>query len=206
MAATTPTRRQRLDLDGGSQAGRSVDRRAGLRLIGLLVAIMWAQEVLDAILPARLDDLGIEPRDPDGLPGIVLAPFLHVGFGHLLANTVPFAAMGAVIALSGVARVLSVTAIVTLVSGLGVWLTGSEGSVHLGASGVVFGFALYLIARGVFARSIMQLGVGIAVVALFGGSLLFGLVPQAGVSWQAHLFGAIGGVLAARVLARRRGR
>ncbi len=177
-----------------------VDRRAGLRLVGLLVAVMWLEEVLDAVLPARLDSLGIEPRDPDGLAGIVLAPFLHVGFGHLLANTVPFAAMGAVIALSGAARVAVVTAIVALVSGVGVWLTGGAGSVHLGASGVVFGYALYLIARGVFAQSLTQLLVGIVVVALFGGSLLVGLVPTPGVSWQAHLFGAIGGVLAARLL------
>lgn len=202
--ASVPSPRRRIDLAGGRTQRQGADRRTGLRLVALLLVVMWLSEVLDAVLPARLDELGIEPRDGDGLAGVALAPFLHVGFGHLLANTVPFAAMGAVIAFGGALRVAAVTAIVALISGLGTWLTGGAGTVHLGASGVVFGFATYLIARGVFARSLLQLAVGVVVVALFGGSLLLGLVPQAGVSWQAHLFGAVGGVAAARVLAPRR--
>jgi membrane associated rhomboid family serine protease len=134
----------------------------------------------------------------------VLAPFLHGGFGHLASNTVPFLVMGALIALSGLRRVLAVTVIVALVSGLGTWLIAPSTSLHIGASGVVFGYAGYLVARGLFDRRLRYLATGVLVALLYGSSLLLGLVPQEGISWQAHLFGAIGGLVAARVLARRR--
>jgi membrane associated rhomboid family serine protease len=180
-------------------------RTDGLILVAAMVAVMWGEEVVDAILGGRLDRWGIEPRDPDGLTGIVLAPFLHGGFGHLISNTVPFAVMGATIALGGLARVLAVTAIVAVVSGAGTWLIGPENSVHIGASGVVFGYATYLISRGLFNRDLLQAATGVVVGAIWGTALLSGLAPQPGISWQGHLFGAIGGILAARLLARRRG-
>lgn len=179
------------------------DRRRGILLVGALAALMWLSEIVDVVLSGRLDGLGIEPRSVDGLTGVVLAPFLHVGFGHLASNTVPFLVMGAIIAFSGLRRVLAVTAIVTLVSGLGTWLIAPAATVHLGASGVVFGFAAYLTFRGLFDRRWHYLAIGLVVALLYGTSLLFGLVPQAGISWQAHLFGALGGVLAARVLRQR---
>jgi membrane associated rhomboid family serine protease len=169
-----------------------------------MVALMWILEGVDAAVDHRLDRYGIEPRDTDGLDGIVAAPFLHVGFGHLIANTVPFVVMGVVIALEGPLRLLAVTAIVGLTSGLGTWLVAAEGSIHIGASGIVFGYATYLIARGVFNRRATELAVGLAVALIWGGALLGGLEPQRGISWQGHLFGAIGGVVAARALARER--
>jgi membrane associated rhomboid family serine protease len=175
-----------------------------LQLLLALVLLMWMLEVVDTGLDNRLDRYGIVPRDPDGLDGVVAAPFLHVGFGHLIANTLPFVAMGLVIALEGVWRLAGVTAIAAAVSGLGTWLVAPAGTVHLGASGVVFGYATYLIARGVFNRRAAELGVGVVVVVLWGGALLAGLEPQEGISWQGHLFGAIGGVVAARVLSERR--
>ena len=178
----------------------------GLRVVGLMVALMWLLEVVDAIAGHRLDRYGIHPRSTQGLAEVVSAPFLHLGFGHLIGNTVPFAVMGAVIALSGAARVLVVTTVVALVSGLGVWLTAGSGSVTLGASGLVFGYAAYLLARGFFNRNVLQLAVGAVVGAVFGISLLVSLLPHSGVSWQGHLFGALGGVLAARLLARDRER
>ena len=131
------------------------------------------------------------------------APFLHVGFGHLLSNTIPFVVMGLVIATEGARRLLSVFAIVALVSGLGTWLVAPEGTIHVGASGVVFGFSTYLIARGWFNRRPGQIAIGLVVVVLWGGVLVAGLQPREGISWQGHLFGAIGGVVAANVLARR---
>jgi membrane associated rhomboid family serine protease len=134
----------------------------------------------------------------------VLAPFLHDGFLHLLSNTVPFAVMGALIALSGAARVLAVTAIVGLVSGIGTWLLGGDGTIHIGASGIVFGYATYLMARGLLSRRPAQVGVGLAVALLWGTAFLGGLLPSPGISWQAHVFGAVGGVVAARALDRRR--
>jgi membrane associated rhomboid family serine protease len=169
-----------------------------------LLALMWVSEVIDVAADHSLDQYGIEPRETDGLTGIAAAPFLHAGFGHLIANTIPFVAMGMVIAFQGLGRVLTVTAIVALVSGLGTWLTAPANTLHIGASGVVFGYATYLIARGFFNRDLLQLGVGIVVVAIWGTALLGGLQPQEGISWQGHFFGAVGGVLAAWLLAGRR--
>jgi membrane associated rhomboid family serine protease len=173
------------------------------KILLALVAVMWAVEVVDVILDNRLDLYGIEPRELDGLDGVVAAPFLHAGFGHLLANTIPFAVMGFVIAFEGARRLLAVFAIVALVSGLGTWLVASEGSLHIGASGVVFGFATYLVARGWFNRRVSQIAIGLVVALVWGGVLLGGLQPREGISWQGHLFGAIGGVVAASALSRR---
>ena len=185
-----------------SRLGR--DRSNALLLVVVMVALMWVLEVVDVVADGRLDAYGIHPRDTDGLPEIVSAPFLHAGFGHLISNTVPFAAMGAVIALGGLARVALVTLIVALVSGLGTWLVASPNSVHLGASGLVFGYATYLAARGIFSRRLADFAVGAIVAAIWGIGLLQGLLPQERISWQAHLFGAIGGLLAASALTRRR--
>ncbi len=174
----------------------------GLLLVAAMATLMWVLEVGDAILPGTLDRFGIRPRDADGLGGILAAPFLHGGFGHLISNTVPFLAMGAVIALGGLMRVFAVTAIVALVSGLGVWLFAGSNTITIGASGVVFGYATYLIGRGFFDRRPIHLVVGVLVGLVWGGALLGGLLPERGISWQAHLFGAAGGVVAARGLAR----
>lgn len=176
------------------------DRGAGTRLVLGMVALMWVLEVVDSLTGHPLDAFGIRSRDADGLAGVVIAPFLHFGFGHLVANTVPLVVMGLVIALGGALRVLAVTVITALTSGIGIWLIGPGSSITAGASGVVFGYATYLVARGVVARSVLHLAVGAAVVAILGAGLLAGLLPQAGVSWQGHLFGAAGGVLAARLL------
>jgi membrane associated rhomboid family serine protease len=178
------------------------DRTAGFLLVAALVAVMWAVEVVD-LVAGDLDAAGIRPRDPEGLVGVVLSPFLHGGFGHLIANTIPFAVLGAGIALGGLVRVATVAAVVTVVGGLGTWLTAPDGTIHIGASGLVFGFASYLVARGAYSRRALHLAGGLVVLALYGSTLLLGLVPTPGVSWQGHLFGAVGGVLAARVLHQR---
>jgi membrane associated rhomboid family serine protease len=177
--------------------------RQGLVLVAAAAALMWLVEIVDQAANARLDRHGIEPRDPDGLVGIVTAPFLHGGFDHLLSNTVPFLVLGAAIAIGGAARVLAVMAIIAVVGGLGTWLVAPSGTIHIGASGIVFGFAAYLAVRGLYSRSIGQIALGVLVLAVWGTTLLQGLVPTEGVSWQGHLFGAIGGVLAARALHRR---
>jgi membrane associated rhomboid family serine protease len=171
------------------------------KILLALVALMWAVEVVDVIADHQLDQYGIEARDPQGLDGIVTAPFLHVGFGHLISNTIPFVIMGLLIAVEGARRLVAVFAIVALVSGLGTWIVAPEGSIHVGASGVVFGFATYLIARGWFNRRTSQIAIGLVILVIWGGVLVGGLQPREGISWQGHLFGAIGGVVAARVLA-----
>ena len=179
-------------------------RFEGARIVLALLAAMWAFEIVDVALDNRLDRYGIEPRDPDGLFGVVAAPFLHAGFGHLLANSIPFVVLGLLIALQGLGRVVAVTAIVMVVSGLGTWLVAPAGTIHIGASGVVFGYATYLLARGLFNRRAVEVLIGVGVAAVWGTALLGGLMPQEGVSWQGHFFGAVGGVIAAWVF--RKGR
>lgn len=178
-------------------------RRSGLLFVLALAALMWLSEFVDALLGGELDSYGIEPGDSDGLTGIAAAPFLHGGFAHLVSNTLPFVVMGCAIALSGLVRVVSVTLIVIVVGGLGTWLVAPAGTVHIGASGLVFGYSTYLISRGAFNSNALELAMGAVVALLWGGALLAGLVPRAGVSWQGHLFGALGGVVAAWLLARR---
>lgn len=180
---------------------RSGDRTRGLIFIAAFAAVMWAVEIVD-LVAGDLDSAGIRPRDAEGLVGIALAPVLHGDFGHLAANTMPFLVLGAAIALSGLARVVAVTAIVALVGGLGTWLTAPSATVHIGASGIVFGYATYLIARGIYSRRALHLGAGVVVALIYGTTLLFGLVPTPGVSWHGHAFGAVGGIVAAWALHR----
>jgi membrane associated rhomboid family serine protease len=182
---------------------RSTSREQGIVFVFGMLALMWVLEVFDQATSANLDQYGIKPHHLVGLVGIATAPFLHAGFTHLMGNTVPFLVLGVGVALSGLARVVAATAIIAVIGGLGTWLFASSNSVHIGASGIVFGYAAYLIARGLFSRKMLHLAAGIAVMALYGTTLLFALVPTDGISWQGHLFGAVGGVFAARILDRR---
>jgi membrane associated rhomboid family serine protease len=163
----------------------------------LFVAVLWAVEAVDTVLGGRLDHYGVRPRTDDGLVGVLFAPLLHGGFGHLLANTVPLVVLGFLVLLHGLGRWLQVTAVVWVVGGLGTWLTGAPGSVHIGASSVVFGWLAYLILIGFLNGRVAQIAVGVLVLVMYGGLLWSVLPGTAGVSWQGHLFGAVGGVLAA---------
>jgi membrane associated rhomboid family serine protease len=169
-----------------------------------MLAVMWGEEVVDTVAGGRLDRFGIRPRQLIGLEGIVFSPFLHAGWGHLIANTIPFLLLGAAITLGSTTRFVQVTLIVGLISGLGVWLIGPGNSVHIGASGLVFGYLTYLVSRGFFARKISYLLGGLLAMALYGG-VLWGLLPAPGISWEGHLFGAIGGVAAASLIHGQRG-
>jgi len=189
------------------QLGRRYPRqRDGLLALAALVAIMWAVEVVNLLDSYRLDSDGIVPRSVGHLDGILFAPFLHASVAHIVGNTIPFVILGFAIALAGARRLLEVTLLVAVVSGLGVWLIAPAHSDTVGASGVVFGYATYLISRGLFNRHIGEVALGAVVLVLFGGALLSDLVPHPGISWQAHLFGGIGGVLAASAFARSRQR
>ncbi len=133
----------------------------------------------------------------------MFAPLLHGGWAHLVANTIPLLVLGFLLALSGVRTWVSVTAIVWIVSGLGVWLFGGANSVHIGASGLVFGWLVHLMVRGIFARHLGQIALGLVVFVVYGG-VLWGVIPgRPGISWQGHLFGALGGAIAAWLLAPR---
>ena len=178
----------------------------GLTLLLGIVAFMWLVEVVNALTGGRTldNDGGIYPRNIDHLWAILTAPFLHVSFAHLIDNTVPFVFMGVIIALRGAWRLALVTLIVILVGGLGTWLVAPGGTVTVGASGVVFGYATYLFTRGLFDRSWLEILTGIIVGVVWGGALVSSVVPHNGISWQAHVCGAVGGVVAAWLLAGRR--
>ncbi len=167
------------------------------QVILAFVALLYVLEAVDTALGHRLDGGGVRPREVDGLDGILFAPLLHAGWQHLESNTLPLLVFGFLILLAGVARWLSVTAVVWLVGGVGVWLTGPSHSLHLGASVLALGWLVYLLVRGVFSRRVSQVLLGLVLLLLYGG-LLWGVLPnQPGVSWQGHLFGALGGALAA---------
>jgi membrane associated rhomboid family serine protease len=167
-----------------------------------MVAVMWLVELIDLLPHTPFDRWGIRPRSVRGLTGIVASPFLHDGFGHLIGNTIPFLVLGCVIAASGVQRFVQVTVIVGVIAGVGTWLVGPTHTIHIGASGLVFGYLSYLVTRGFFERHVGQIVIGL-IVLVFYGSILWGLFPRPGISWQGHTFGAIGGVVAAWVIHRK---
>jgi membrane associated rhomboid family serine protease len=166
-------------------------------VIVAFVALLYGVELVDSLVGHRLDGFGVRPRQEDGLDGIAFAPLLHLGWGHLLANTLPLLVFGFLILLAGVTRWLAVTAVVWVVGGVGTWLTGQPDSVHIGASVLAFGWLVYLLLRGVFSRRAGQVLLGLVLLLVYGGLLLGVLPGQPGVSWQGHLFGAVGGGLAA---------
>ncbi|MGW5053420.1 rhomboid family intramembrane serine protease [Actinokineospora sp. NPDC004072] len=168
---------------------------------GALTLLLYLIELVDVAVPADLDTNGVVPRSVSGLDGIVWMPFLHGGWGHLLGNTLPFAVLCFLVMAGGIGQWIAVTATIWVVSGVGVWLTAAPGSVTVGASGIIFGWMLFLLVRGIFTRSFRQLAVAVALLA-YWGTMLFGVLPgDARISWQAHLFGALGGVLAAWLVA-----
>lgn len=173
-------------------------------ILAVIVALIWVIEFVDLILwGVNLDQFGIRPRTWFGLRNVFVAPFLHYGFGHLVANTVPFLILGWFVILRGVNEFFRVSLIAALVSGLAIWLLGGPRTVHLGLSGVIFGYLGYLLCRGYFERSAFSLILAILALLLYGGMLWGLLIWQPGVSWLGHTFGFLGGGLAAYRLANR---
>lgn len=172
--------------------------------LGGFVALIWAIGIVDFVLGGALNVYGIWPHHIIGLRGILFAPFLHGSLGHLIANTIPFVVLGWFVMLRETRDFFVVSAITMLVSGLGTWFLGSPNSVHIGASGLIFGYLGFLLLRGYFERNFPSILLSLVVGFLYGGTILGVLPTQPGISWQGHLFGFIGGVIAARLLARKR--
>jgi membrane associated rhomboid family serine protease len=174
-------------------------------ILGGIVALMWIIEIIDIfVFHGRLKIYGVHPHSISGIWGILYMPFLHGGFAHLSANTLPFITLGWLIMLRNTSDFFIVSVITMLVSGLGVWLFGAPNSVHIGASGVIFGYLGFLLLRGYFERSFGSIFLSLFVFFLYGG-LIWGILPsQPGISWQGHFFGFVGGVLAAQLLGRKK--
>lgn len=170
---------------------------------GCLLAIMWVLEVIDTLAHGALDQLGIRPRDPDTVWSILTAPWLHLGFGHLISNSIPFFVLGFFILSAGWREWLAATGMSVLVGGMAVWLFAAPGTLTLGASGVVFGWFGYLALRGFLSGDTNQVIISVLVLLLYGG-LIFGVLPGGDYSWQGHLGGLAGGLLAAWLLHGRR--
>ncbi|WP_052864850.1 rhomboid family intramembrane serine protease [Streptomyces niger] len=164
------------------------------------VAMLWVLEAVDAASDHALDTFGIRPRELSELIDVIPATAVHFGFAHLMANTLPLLVLGFLAGLrSGVRRLAGVALLIAVVSGLGVWLISPPGSNTAGVSGVIFGLFGYLVVRGFIERKALDIAIGLLVAVLYG-SILWGALPAAeGISWQAHLFGLAGGVLAAYV-------
>jgi membrane associated rhomboid family serine protease len=172
-------------------------------VLGGSVLVLWTVFVVNLLLGGALLVYGIVPRSEIGLRGILFAPFLHGSYAHILANTVPFLILGWLVMLRDPRHFLMVTLMAMVGSGVMAWILGAPGSVHIGASGVIFGYLGFLMLSGWFDRSIGAIVMSVVVTALWG-SLVFGVLPGVpGVSWQGHLGGFIGGVFAARYFRKR---
>ncbi|MFO0230461.1 rhomboid family intramembrane serine protease [Gemmatimonas sp.] len=186
--------------DSAARTTRQVTRslRTQAVTLGTMLGAFWLTFAVNFLLGGALTGFGIVPRTTDGLLGILFAPFLHGTLNHLIANTVPFAALGWMVMWRDARHFLPVTAFAMLGAGLMAWTLGAPGSVHIGASGVVFGYLGFLLLAGVYTRSVSSLVLSLVTAGLWGG-LVLGIAPsQPGISWQAHLGGFLGGIVAAR--------
>lgn len=174
--------------------------RDNLSLLLGLAAIAWTLEIFDLILFGSLDYFGIQPRTIRGLFGVAATPFLHLGFGHLLSNTLPFLVLGGIVLIGGRKVFLLASLLILAIGGGSVWTLGPGATNHIGASGLIFGYLGFLLARGIVEQSGFWIVVSILVLFLYGGMIAGVLPGQAGISWQGHLFGFLGGIVAAKVL------
>ena len=166
--------------------------------LGASVGALWIAFAANTVLGGALLRFGIVPRTADGLLGIFIAPLLHASLNHLIANTVPFLLFGWLVMLRDRKHFLPVTLFAMLGSGLMAWSFGAPGSVHVGASGVIFGYLGFLLLSGWYARSFTSVIISVAVAVVWGGTVMQVLPGTPGISWQGHLGGLIGGILAAR--------
>ena len=170
-------------------------------LLVCVVIVLWAIELANSLMNNALNNLGIRPRNILGLQGIVFAPFLHGSWRHLISNTFPLVILSWLIMARDRSEWIAVTVLTAIASGVGTWLFGGAATVHIGASGVVFGYFGFLVARAYFERSMGSIAISLLVLALFGG-MIWGILPvRVGISWEGHLFGLLGGIATAWTIA-----
>lgn len=169
----------------------------------ILLVIMWLVQAADTVLPGTFHGAGIRSWDLSGLPGILISPFLHGDWAHLIANSLPLLILGWLVSIEGGGKFWLNTLIIALVGGAGVWLVNAPGTLTVGASTLAFGYFAYVVAR-VFvgsasvAHRIVYAVIAVVIILVYGGAIVGGIIGAGpGISWQAHLFGALGGVIAA---------
>jgi membrane associated rhomboid family serine protease len=163
------------------------------------LGMVWVIFVVNLLLGSALLTLGVIPRTTIGLRGILFSPFLHGSLNHIIANSIPFVVLGWLVMLRDARHFIPVTLMAMIGAGVMAWLLGPPGSVHIGASGVIFGYLGFLMLSGWFARSLGSILLSVLVTLAWGG-LVLGVMPgEPGISWQGHLGGFLGGVFAARL-------
>ena len=178
--------------------------RDALVLMGAFVAVIWILQVFNWADGYRLNaSYSILPHDAGRLPEIFTAPFLHLSWQHIESNTVPLFVLGVLAAYRGIRKFLLVTLIVTVVSGLAVWIFQSSTEATVGASGVIFGYFGYVLIRGFFDRNLLDIGIGVVAGLLYWTILQVAIPGTPGISWIGHLGGLLGGVIAAWLLRTR---
>lgn len=188
----------------GREWSRGARAKAAAKLMVGWVALLWLLEVIDVASGHALDDFGIMPRSVPELVDVIPASFIHFGFAHVAANSVPLLVLGFLSALGGLRRFAAVCALIIVADGLGVWLISPDNTNTAGASGVVFGLFGFLLISGFVERRLAGVAVGVLIAAVWGGSVLAGLAPtETGVSWQGHLIGLVAGAVAAYLFRHR---
>ena len=202
--STLPTREDQA-ARFGTEAFYSALGRAFVTMCAV-IPVLFGIEALDQGLDGGHLDVagGIIPRRAEGLDGVLFSPFLHAGWAHLYGNAVPLILVGTFALAGGARRFIWSTALIMLVSGLGVWLIGDPNSIVVGASGVIFGYLGLVFTRGLVERSWWNLGVAAFIGLLYWYQLANVLPTDEPISWQGHLLGLLGGAIAAVVFRRRR--
>ncbi|SOU87606.1 rhomboid family intramembrane serine protease [Tenacibaculum dicentrarchi] len=166
-----------------------------------LIVFLYVVHAISFFIP--ITQFGIIPRTFNGLIGVFTSPFLHGGIWHLISNTLPLIVLLTVLNFFYPKKTLSVIIFTILVGGMLVWLFARSAN-HIGASGLIYGLASFLIANGILERKFIPILVSISVAVVYGG-LIWGLVPslKSHISWEGHLFGAVAGILIAFLLIKK---
>jgi len=170
-------------------------RRTTLTVL-VLVALLWGIELLDRGLGLQLHHLGIYPREPAGLWGILYAPLLHGSWGHLLSNSFALLILGVALLYGYPRAARPVLLFVYLGSGAGVWLF-ARSSFHIGASGLTHGMMFFIFTSGILRRDRLSVALALIVFFIYGGMIWSIFPQQPGISYESHFFGALAGLLAA---------
>jgi membrane associated rhomboid family serine protease len=187
--------------EGGAERARANFRLAFRIALGF-VLVLWLVELLDAALDVGPGELGVRPRELRGLVGVLFAPLVHGGFGHLVANTVPLLVLGTAMLYLYPSASLRVLPAIYFGPGVAVWLFARGGD-HVGASGLVYGLASYVFVAGLIRRDRRAIATSLLVSFLYG-AMVWGLLPlEPHVSWETHLAAALIGAMCAVALRRR---